>query len=110
MPFDDWNTKILDLRVEIIRDSQESSLTPQFKIYTEYFMRNASLAESQIGLKISWRKSNNFVYPDAAAAAKSLQSCLTLHDPIDGSPSGSPVPGILQSRALEWVAISFSHA
>ena len=46
----------------------------------------------------------------AAAAAKSLQSCLTLCDPIDGSPPGSPVPGILQARTLEWVAISFSNA
>ena len=46
----------------------------------------------------------------AAAAAKSLQSCLTLSDPIDGSPPGSPVPGILQARALEWVAISLSNA
>ena len=43
-----------------------------------------------------------------AAAAKSLQSCPTLCDPIDGSPPGSPVPGILQARTLEWVAISFS--
>ena len=46
----------------------------------------------------------------AAAAAKSLQSCLTLCDPIDGSPPGSPIPGILQARTLEWVAISFSNA
>ena len=46
----------------------------------------------------------------AAAAAKSLQSCLTLCDPIDGSPPSSPVPGILQARTLEWVAISFSNA
>ena len=45
----------------------------------------------------------------AAATAKSLQSCLTLYDPIDGSPSGSPIPGILQARILEWVAISFSN-
>ena len=45
-----------------------------------------------------------------AAAAKSLQSCLTLCDPIDGSPPGSPIPGILQVRTLEWVAISFSNA
>ena len=45
----------------------------------------------------------------AAAAAKSLQSCLTLCNPIDGSPPGSPVPGILQARVLEWVAISFSN-
>ena len=46
----------------------------------------------------------------AAAAAKSLQSCPTLCDPIDGSPPGSPVPGILQARTLERVAISFSNA
>ena len=46
----------------------------------------------------------------AAAAAKSIQSCPTLCDPIDGSPPGSPVPGILQARTLEWVAISFSDA
>ena len=46
----------------------------------------------------------------AAADAKSLQSCPTLCDPIDGLPTGSPVPGILQARTLEWVAISFSNA
>ena len=46
----------------------------------------------------------------AAAVAKSLQSCLTLCDPIDGSPPGSPVPGILQARILECVAISLSNA
>ena len=45
-----------------------------------------------------------------SAAAKSLQSCPTLCDPIDRSPPGSPVPGILQARTLEWVAISFSNA
>ena len=45
-----------------------------------------------------------------AAAAKSLQSCPTLCDPIEGSPPGSPIPGILQARTLEWVAISFSNA
>jgi len=49
------------------------------------------------------------MYP-AAAAAKSLQSCPTLCNPIDGSPPGSPIPGILQARTLEWVAISFSNA
>ena len=46
----------------------------------------------------------------ATAAAKSLQSCPNLCDPVDGSPPGSPVPGILQARTLEWVAISFSNA
>ena len=57
---------------------------------------------------------NNAIYSNmnesAAAAAKSLQSCPTLCDPIDGSPPGSIVPGILQARTLEWVAISFSNA
>ena len=50
------------------------------------------------------------IYIYAAAAAKSLQSCLTLCDPTDGTPPGSPVLGILQARTLEWVAISFSNA
>ena len=50
------------------------------------------------------------VFRLCAAAAKSLQSCPTLCDPIDGSPPGSPVPGILQARTLEWVAISCSNA
>ena len=49
-------------------------------------------------------------HSNAAAAAKSLQLHPTLCDPIDGSPPGSPVPGILQARTLEWVAISFSNA
>ena len=51
-----------------------------------------------------------FAAAAAAAAAKSLQSCPTLCDSIDGSPPGSAVPGILQARTLEWVAISFSNA
>ena len=52
-----------------------------------------------------WKKS----YDQPAAAAESLQLCPTLRDPIDGSSPGSPVPGILQARTLEWVAISFSN-
>ena len=55
-------------------------------------------------------KDVNQVLVHAAAAAKSLQSCPTLCDPIEGSPPGFPVPGILQARTLEWVAISFSNA
>ena len=53
---------------------------------------------------------NLFLVPAAAAATESLQSCLTLCDPIDSSPLGSPIHGILQARTLEWVAISFSNA
>ena len=55
-------------------------------------------------------KNHRQICDRVAAAAKSLQSCLTLCDPTDGSPPGSPVPGILQARILEWAAISFSNA
>ena len=68
-----------------------------FNLYAEYIMRNAGLKEAQAGIKI------------AAATAKSLQSCLTLCDPMDCSQPGSSVHGILQARILEWVAISFSR-
>ena len=63
--------------------------------------------------KMEWVHTCNLVslaHYTAAAAAKSPQSCLTLCDPIDGSPPGSPIPGILQARTLEWLAISFSNA
>ena len=57
---------------------------------------------------MEFRKMVTITLYAAATAAKSLQSCLTLCDPVDGSPRGSPIPGILQARTLEWVAISFS--
>ena len=92
-------------------------LSPRlFSLYAEYIMQNVGLDDSQIGNKIT-RRNNNFRYADdttlmaeSAAAAKSLQSCLTLCNPRDVSPPGSPIPGILQARTLEWVAISFSNA
>ena len=67
--------------------------------------------EIQFPVQTAWQW-NNPTQRDtaAAAAAKSLQSCPTPCDPIDSSPPGSPVPGILQARTLEWVAISFSNA
>ena len=61
-------------------------------------------------LKVQLQYSGHLIRTAAVAAAKSLQSCLTLWDPVDGSPPGSPIPGILQARTLEWVAISFSNA
>ena len=70
-------------------------------------VKKAKWAKADTGteeLKLSSENSS------AAAAAKSLQSCPTLCDPIDGSPPGCPGPGILQARTLEWVAISFSNA
>ena len=58
---------------------------------------------------LEWGAIAFFVFT-VAAAAKSLQLCPTLCDPIDGSSPGSPIPGVLQARTLEWVAISFSNA
>ena len=73
-----------------------------FNLYVEYIMRNAKLDEAQAGIKILGRNINNLRYVDAAAAAaKSLQSCPTLCNPIDGSPPGSSVHRILQARILE---------
>ena len=57
-----------------------------------------------------WIRRCTYIQWDIAAAAKSLQSCPTLCNPIDGLPPGSPIPGILQATTLEWVAISFSNA
>ena len=81
-----------------------------FKLYSEYIMWNTQLDEAQAGIKIARRNINILRYADAAAAAtKSLQSCPTLCDHIDGIPPGSPVPGILHARVLAWVAIAFSN-
>jgi len=63
-----------------------------------------------VGKGQTYEKGVQILIVAAAAAAKSLQSCPTPCNPIDGSPPGSPVPGILQARSLEWVAISFSNA
>ena len=79
-----------------------------FNLYAVYIMKNSGLEEAQAGIKLARRNINNLRY--AAAAAKSHQSCLTLCDPRDGRPPGSSVPGILQARTLEWVAISLANA
>ena len=80
-------------------------LAPPGKL--KYFQLNLLIFHSKIYSLSLW---NSNLTAAAAAAAKSLQSCPTLCDPIDGSPRGSPVPGILQARTLQWVAISFSNA
>ena len=67
----------------------------------------SSIKSKAYVLDVLWKDKSVYA---AAAAAKSLQSCPTLCDTIDGSPPGSPIPGILQARTLEWVAISFSSA
>ena len=72
--------------------------------------RERNLASTNLHAPETTSFSQHLCSPAAAATAKSLQSCPTLCDPIDSSPPGSPVPGILQARTLEWVAISFSNA
>ena len=79
-------------------------------LYTVYNILSQNAAEVSFAQCLpdrACRRSNRRAA--AAAAARSLQSCPTPCDPIDGSPPGSPVPGILQARTLEWVAISFSN-
>ena len=80
-------------------------------------MRNAELEAAQAGMKMAGRNINNLRYADdttlmaeSESESEVAQSCLTLCNPIDGSPPGSPVSGTLQARTLEWVAISFSNA
>ena len=68
------------------------------------------LEKSEPFYTVDWNVNWYNHYGEQYAAAKSLQSCPTLCDPMDGSSPGSPVPGILQARTLEWVAISFSNA
>ena len=97
---------------------------PEFKVYFEsdYFLPLLPLLSTLL-ISILWIIVVAFLIVsllplsihlktilNTAAAAKSLQSCPTLCDPIDGSPPGSTIPGILQARTLEWIAISFSHA
>ena len=72
--------------------------------------RGCALWEGCRGLRSAPTLERGGVQAAAAAAAKSLQSCPTLCDPRDGSPTGSSVPGILRARILQWVAISFSNA
>ena len=77
--------------------------------------KGSDLEISECFLPWHWRTQKSIdvpplLRPAAAAAAKSLQSCPTLCDPIDGSPLGAPIPEILQARTLEWVTISFSNA
>ena len=103
-----------------MKSQQQKDNTASFHFYEAYKVAKygASLAvqwlirlcisnAGDMGLIPGW---GTKIAHAAAAAAKSLQSSPTLCDPMDGSPPGSPVPGILQARTLEWVAISFSNA
>ena len=87
-----------------LRERERAKTFPSTDDYYENsFLRNWQLKGRKDIFDLSYRNA-------AAAAAKSLQSCLTLCNPIDRSPPGSPISGILQARTLQWVAISFSNA
>ena len=106
-----YKKNILDLAL------RKSFVTKNFSLMVK--IKQISWSGSK-ELRLSWNISVTFLrileinkglsWWSAAAAAKLLQSCPTLCDPIDGSPPGSPVPGILQARTLEWVTISLSKA
>ena len=100
VPWSEINPRTLAM---VVSGSTLSSGNSPLETLSDWFLNNfyqlCSFFQSLGTLELS-----------AAAAAKSLQSCPTLCDPIDVTPPGSPVPGILQARTLEWVAISFSNA
>ena len=94
-------------------DDGDGSTTMQIYLrFLHYRLKNGSngtfLCYVYFSIVTKWPK--RCLLPFACLLAKLLQLCPTLCDPIDGSPPGSPVPGILQARTLEWVAISFSNA
>ena len=101
---------ILHLRKEKLNMKGHTIIIWQQNMFT--LNKGARIWDKYIdwGLFIYCKRFTHFPNVNAAAATKSLQSYPTLCDPIDGSPPGSPVPGILQARTLEWVAISFSNA
>ena len=79
-------------------------------IYVFRYMLSVSVVQHRKYYEISSSRLSDSVYIYTVCYAKSLQSCPTLCDPTDSSPPSSPIPGILQARTLEWVAISFSNA
>ena len=100
---------------EAVNHSINVSATHTWRVNWTLFLGNPCNLVTMASWRLILRLETSFISsrtPAAAApaAAKSLQSCPTLCDPTDGSPPGSPIPGILQARTLEWVAISFSSA
>ena len=91
--------KIARRNINNLRYADDTTLMAEGEEELKSLLMKVKEETEKVGLK-----------PAAATAAKSLQSCPTLCNPIDGSPPGSPVPRILQARTLEWVAISFSNA
>ena len=99
--------KIAGRSISNFRYADDTTLVAESKEELKSFLITVKEEGETAGLKLNIQKTKIMT---TAAAAKSLQSCLTLCNPIDGSPPGSPAPGILQLRILEWLAISFSNA
>ena len=100
--------KIAGRNINNLRYAGDTTLMAESKELKSLLMKVKEEGE-KVGLKLSIQETNIMASgPIPPAAAESLQSCPTLCNPVDGSPSGSSVPGILQARTLEWVAISFS--
>ena len=102
--------KVAGRNINHLRYADDTTLMAESEELQSFLVKVKKESE-KVGLKVNIQKTKIMTSgPIAAAAAESLQSCLTLCDPREGSPPGSPVPGILQARTLEWVAISFSNA
>ena len=103
-----WNVPLVSLifltRSLVFSILLFSSISLHWTLRRAFFISPCLILDSFSNMKVL-----EFPKEELAAAAKSLQSCPTLCNPIDGSPPGSPIPGILQARTLEWVAISFSN-
>ena len=111
--FFEIETKIITVFLTDVKTNLKTYFILVYKkqiFVTEFKYENVWSTEVEEAVNIYTEGKEPSISGVAAAAAKSLQSCPTLCDPIDGSPPGSPVPGILQARTLEWVAISFSSA
>ena len=102
--------KIARRNINNLRYADDTTLMAESEEELKSLLMKVKEENEKASLKLNIQKTKIVASgPIAAAAAKSLQLCLTLCDPIDSSPPGSPVPGILQARTLEWVAISFSN-
>ena len=99
--------KITGRNINNFRYADGTTLMAESEEELKSLLMKVKVESEKVGLKLNIQKTKIMA---AAAPAKSLQWCPTLCNPIDGSPPGSPVPGILQARTLEWVAISFSNA
>ena len=105
----DTSSGYLELREKEFSPGTKTSIfsRKKFKIKFQFY---ETFLNQEVFYVANIYHSRKKIVMGAAAAAKSLQPCPTLSDPIDSSPPGSPIPGILQARVLEWVAISFSNA